>query len=132
MCCLSAKKSRQSGMTSHFFVPQGTRDLGVSSIDKLLFRPPGNTESWCGSVVSKARQCENQLRGVRSTRRPVSRAFVWVRNIREWSLSLCGSATPNTGWWACRLFSGAMLFPLQGICHWTNEEVVVFGAFDPA
>ena len=88
MCCLSAKKSRHSGMTSHFFVPQGTRDLGVSSIDKLLFRPPGNTESWCGSVGSKARQCENQLRGVRSTRRPVSRAFVWVRNTKYWLVGM--------------------------------------------
>ncbi|CAN0361573.1 unnamed protein product [Ascophyllum nodosum] len=119
--------------------------------DFPFFRSPGNTGSWGQqhrqtpfssprehrilvwfSSISKARQCENQLRGVRSIRRPVSRAFVWVRNIREWSLSLCGSATtPNTGWWACRLFSGAMLFPPQGICHWTNEEVVVFGAFDP-
>ena len=26
---VSAKKSRESGMTCHFFVPQGTQDLGV-------------------------------------------------------------------------------------------------------
>ena len=39
--------------------------------------------SWCGSAVSKAHQCVNHLRGVRSTRRPASRAFVWVRNTRE-------------------------------------------------
>ena len=31
----------------------------------------------------------NHLRGVRSTRRPAGRAFVWVRNTRGWSL--CGS-----------------------------------------
>ena len=63
----------------------------------------------------------NHLRGVRSTRRPAGCTFVWVRNTREWSL--CRSATPNTGRWACRLFSGAMFIPPQGICHSTKKGV---------
>ena len=88
VCYFLAKKSRQSGMTSHFFVPQGTHG------------------SWRGSAVSGARHCENRLRGVRSTRRPACRAFVYHR-----------SATPNTGRSACRLFSGAVSIPPQGICH---------------
>ena len=52
VCCLLVKKSRQSGITSHFFVPQGTRDLDASSIDKPLFRPPGNTRilPWFSSI----------------------------------------------------------------------------------
>ena len=72
----------------------------------------GTHGSWCGP---KARQCENHLLGVRSTRRPASRDFVWVRNSRE--LSLCGSATPNTGRSSCRLLGGAVPIPPQGICH---------------
>ena len=73
-------------------------DCSYNSAAGFMGAAQGTHGSWCGP---KARQCENYLRGVRSTRRPASRDFVWVRNSRE--LSLFGSATPNTGRSSCRL-----------------------------
>ena len=87
VCCLSAKKSRQSGMTSHFSVPTEHGISGVSSIDKSLFRLPGNSRILVWSQGAPGRE-----------------SFAWCpqhTTSRKLGFCLSGSATPNTGRSAC-------------------------------
>ena len=88
--------------------------------DFPLFRPPGNSGSWCQqhrqTTFSPPR--EHADLGV-APKRASARIICVVsaaHDVPQVGI-LCGSATPNTDRSACRLLGGAVSIPPQGICH---------------
>ena len=97
--CLSAKKSRQSGMTSHFFVPQGTQDLGV------VRQHPRHASGRIIYVVSAAHDV-SQVGLLFGSATPESDLCVGPQH----QILVGGHA-------GCSVVPGAMFIPPQGICH---------------
>ena len=78
---VSVKKSRESGMTRHFFVPQGTQDLGVvqqrtthASVLIIIF-----VVSAAHAVPQVGLLCESAT---------PETGFVWFRNTEYWSVRM--------------------------------------------
>ena len=88
--------------------------------DFPLFRPPGNTGSWCQQHRQTTFSSPREHTDLGVVPRRASARIICVVSAAHDVLQvgiLCGSATPNTGRSACRLLGGAVSIPPQGICQ---------------